>query len=531
MPSNYCSYDAYATAVNQGLNTTNGYKQAQECTYFENPYGPNIYGNNDWHFAPLWSGTVASLYTATPQEWFRFTDTVHYEIAPNTYEDIAGVGWYCTSSNPNDIYLCPVAPDGTFMTQYSGAISYPGCSDIDLVALTGDIEIGLFATQVPNQGYMISMGVQANVDQVAWPNVFLSYSKTIGFWYMGASIGNEIYQQAMFGKYWKQDNQTPDQISDGGGGGAGWRPDYELETPATPSVSIIDTGMYNMYHVSASDMQSLASYLWSSNFFDNILKNFQSPMENIISLHLVPINVNEVAGNIKIGNLDSGVSSHKVTTSYYTIDFGSVYIKPIYKSFADYDTRITLFLPFIGYEEIDISDLMGGNLYIHYNVDVYSGECAAYVEASNQFETTRHAILEKKGNCALQFPISGANYMSVYTGAIGSIVSGANGNIAGAATGLMSLRPQYGKGGSMGGAGGYLAHRYPYIIYHSPVYEVPDNYNSYIGGISNIYSSLASCSGWTVVKKDCYWASEIKCTEEEKTMIKELLESGVYINS
>lgn len=353
----------------------------------------------------------------------------------------------------------------------------------------------------------------------------------------GARLNNgnaADYIDALFnGKYDEYNGMIGAFGGPGGGGGGQFRPSYGINIPQLPSISACDTGMVSLYALNSSQMLSFAGYLWSSNFFDSILKNFQSPMDNIISLQMVPLSVYQLsgtAGNIVIGNLDSGLPAiKKLSTTYYEINCGTIKVDEYYKSFADYAPYVQahLSLPFCGITQIDPDDCMGGYINVVYHVDVFSGACVAFVRCYTNGVWT--VLQQHAGNVIAQFPVTGRDYSNVYIGAINSIASLASGNVVGAMSSAANIKPTYQRSGGVTSVAGLMGVRVPYLIISTPKYIMPDNYRAIKGYTSNLKVRIGDQSGFLQATGDNSELSSIPCTEEERAYIRQMLADGIYV--
>lgn len=96
-----------------------------------------------------------------------------------------------------------------------------------------------------------------------------------------------------------------------------------------------------------------------------------------------------VAGykQLKGGRYDFGEQAPYVKEHTIVIDCGSVEIAEQYQSLLDYSpfSRLTIYLPFIGFQELDDKLVVGKTLKVQYVVDVLSGRCLAqlYVDSTD----------------------------------------------------------------------------------------------------------------------------------------------------
>lgn len=96
-----------------------------------------------------------------------------------------------------------------------------------------------------------------------------------------------------------------------------------------------------------------------------------------------------VAGykQLKGGRYDFGEQAPYVKEHTIVVDCGSVEIPEQYQSLLDYSpfSRLTIYLPFVGFQELDDKLVVGHTLKVQYTVDVLSGRCLAqlYVDSTD----------------------------------------------------------------------------------------------------------------------------------------------------
>ena len=334
-----------------------------------------------------------------------------------------------------------------------------------------------------------------------------------------------------------------------GGGGLFDYPFTPIGEPALPTVSICDTGMISLYTVSPSDMYQLAQKLWSQNFFDTIIKNFQSPMDNIVSLHVVPFNVYAATqNNIIIGNYDTEIPSNLLTTTYFVVDCGIIELTGAYQTFADYApfTNLALYLPYIGIVPISPDDIMDGAINVKYHIDVFSGACVAFVMSLKRGQWT--VLNQYQGNILTQFPITGADYTNVYVGAmqvantaiqtgmqiatapsaVNAVSNGLNGITQGFSQ-AMQAKPSFQRSGNVTSAAGFMSVQIPYLIITKPNYIQAKDFRALKGYVSNLQCVIGEQSGFISATVNNEKLTGFNATDEEKNMIRSLLSEGIYI--
>lgn len=343
----------------------------------------------------------------------------------------------------------------------------------------------------------------------------------------------------------EDDGVTPTGGS-GGGGGTYSRNDETVAIPGLPSLSVTDLGLSTLYHVSVAEIQSLGGFLWGNDFFDNIKKNQMSPMENIIALSILPtLNFSEGSAEIVIGNVGSNISSHKLLTSYYQVDCGTINVNEYYKNFADYETTLQIYLPFIGIKDVPIDDAMNGYIHVAYNVDCFTGSCVAFVQCQTN-DGAWHVLQSHNGTINTSIPISGQNYMGVYQSILGAVGTGAGGigaammggpmGVAGGvsamssmASGLLGAKPSFMRSGNLGSMASLLGIRYPYLIFTTPQIFTAKTFRENKGYVSNLTRTISNMSGYLQCDPDKLDLTNLNMTEDERDMLYNELSNGVYI--
>lgn len=309
-------------------------------------------------------------------------------------------------------------------------------------------------------------------------------------------------------------------------------------TPVVPPVTGKASALYSIYNPTLEQVNSLGAWLWSSNFIDQLLKLFSSPMDAIIGLH--KIYATPATGgtqNIKVGYLNSGVPSKIVTEQYTNVDCGTVNCYEYFGNVLDYNpyTNIRLYLPFIGIIDLSNSDVMRSNINVVYHVDVLSGACLAEVKITR--DGGGGTLYQYAGNAATTLPISSGSYMgvvssvsSVATRALAGFASGgALGAIASGATGVLNAQgTNVVHSGGFSGNAGAMGCKKPYLIIERPQTETADNTAKLLGYGSNLFTKLKTCKGLTRVKG--VHVDAVPATKEEKKLIEEKLMDGIIIS-
>lgn len=288
------------------------------------------------------------------------------------------------------------------------------------------------------------------------------------------------------------------------------------------------SSLWSIYNPTLEQVNQFGSWLWSSNFVEQLKKLFNDPMQAIIGLHKVYSPVQTTGqGTIKCGYLDSGVPSKLVSEQYVTVDCGSVDMQEYFGNVFDYPpyTEISIYLPFIGIRQLDPSDVMRSTISVKYHIDVLTGACLA--EVNVQRDASGGTLYTFSGDAAVRYPVSSGSYMGIVSGLIGVATSIVSGNLLPALGGATRLHTNVDRSGSFTGNSGAMGSKVPYIIISRPQTAMANKFETLSGYPSNTYTPLSACKGFTQVKY-CH-VENLSATETEKNEIERLLKEGVIL--
>lgn len=288
------------------------------------------------------------------------------------------------------------------------------------------------------------------------------------------------------------------------------------------------SSLWSIYNPTLEQVNQFGSWLWSSDFVEQLKKLFSDPMQAIIGLHKVYSPVQTTGqGTIKCGYLDSGVPSKLVSEQYVTVDCGSVDMQEYFGNVFDYPpyTEISIYLPFIGIRRLDPSDVMRSTISVKYHIDVLTGACLA--EVNVQRDASGGTLYTFSGDAAVRYPVSSGSYMGIVSGLIGVATSIVSGNLLPALGGATRLHTNVDRSGSFTGNSGAMGSKVPYIIISRPQTAMADKFETLSGYPSNTYTPLSACKGFTQVKL-CH-VENLSATETEKNEIERLLKEGVIL--
>lgn len=330
---------------------------------------------------------------------------------------------------------------------------------------------------------------------------------------------------------------------DGGGGG-----EFELENSPIPlsdlpTLNILNTGFIHAYAPTLSELQAFQSWIWTDNPFENIWRSILgNPYDYIIGLRAIPVTPETgTATQVTLGNVTtpSTITMRPVTSQYIRHNFGEVTFREYSKSFLDYSpyTRVSLYLPYIGFVKVDADILNEKAVNIQYHIDVVSGSCMAFVLAGGKVMYTFSGVM------GADVPATNQSYNNMLTGVLGTvggIASLAAGVITGggiavpmgiagltnSAAGMINAaKASVEHGNGVSGVPGVMGILYPYFIIMRPMQSIPENIQKFTGFPSNLLKPLNDVSGFT--KIEYAHLENISATESEKAEIMALLKEGV----
>lgn len=312
------------------------------------------------------------------------------------------------------------------------------------------------------------------------------------------------------------------------------------ENQRPPAQTAISTNMLSLWSPTEAQLIRLSNFLWSDEFLENLKKIQQSPMEAIVSLSMLPF-APPTGGtaNVMLGNVDTAISMAHISNQFVTIDFGYIDINEYWKTYLDYSpyTTVSIYLPYLGTFELDADDVMNSRLYLNYNVDLLTGNCAAQITVARG---QVFAILyQYTGNIACGVPVTASDHsaqiQALLSGAVatgGSLITGNVGAIAAtaasSAVGVATAKSHILHGSSMQANSGVLGVQDAYVTISRPVQSMPGTFAREKGFASNISAYLYELNGYTEVEY-IHLEGFNTATADELTEIENLLKAGVIL--
>ena len=275
----------------------------------------------------------------------------------------------------------------------------------------------------------------------------------------------------------------------------------------------------------------LGQFLWGSNIFDKFSLVNNNPIENIISCKSIPINTDGANQEIVLGNVATGVNGEKISNNFAKQTIGSIAITEHYHNFLDYApyTNVILYLPYIGFKELDTTLVMNKTLQVIYTVDAITGGCLAQVYSNSV------RLYEFTGNVGIDIPITASNRAQVEAGyiqaGVGATTSALGGNIGSAVTSLLNSATSqyhYSSTGNPSPMCVASTNRTCYVIIDRPNYQNLKAFNHTRGRKCYLSKTIGKLHGFTICDSNID-LSGINATQSELEELKEILSSGFYV--
>lgn len=310
------------------------------------------------------------------------------------------------------------------------------------------------------------------------------------------------------------------------------------DTPPTTDPVVSVESMWHIYHALPAQLSAFGQWLWSANVVDQIIRMFVDPMQAIMGVHAIYCQPN-IGSQVPIvvGYLTSTANAFELTSQYQVVDCGSVWLTEYFGNVFDYDpyTEVSLYLPFIGIVKLNTADVMRAKIGVVYGVDCYTGACLAKVSVTR--DGAGGVLYEFPGNCAVEYPISGASYsaliQSIAAAGMTALKVGmrTGGALGAAAAGLSFMASgekfSVAQSGSLGGNAGVFGAKIPYLIVSRPQPNTAELFPHYQGFPVNTTVTISECSGY-----QRFSSVHLKCPyayKEELDEIESLLKSGILI--
>lgn len=420
-------------------------------------------------------------------------------------------------------------------------------------------EIGVTGNQkIPKRPFLCCYVDQANDT--------ITYDRTKGLVKIADSLGREGYSRdgSFYGRSQVNPYENPfanveDNKSAGGNGqwtqdndDGGWTTPDQFETDA------LNAGLLTLYSPTKAEVKEFNNFLFTDiddSMSQQLKRLISNPLEYVVFLAMCHFDPPLKNGKdpIKFCGIDSGVDASVVSHQMMSINCGSIDIveKSQTATFLSYSPyfKMRLYLPYIGIVDLDDA-CMDSMINVTYWIDLLSGSCVAQITIKHERRRCSTDIIHNEGdtiayyngNVYQHLPLSASDWRGLYQGIIqfaGGAAAAATGNGAGfgaMASAVMGEKVHAQRSGAIGSNYGYISYQKPFLLFERPNLAMPvSEFGGYKGWIANISKPIGDFTGYTEVKADCWWNGTRTVpingiTEEESDMLKEVFESGVYLN-
>lgn len=342
----------------------------------------------------------------------------------------------------------------------------------------------------------------------------------------------------------------PDDPVDPGDDGDG---DNTSDDIPLPDVKFFpNNNAYNRYWIKSSDLTNLQDWIFGETFLNDIRRLWNDPAEYLINISFYPFNglihdpSNVATSAISIGNLTSEISANMMLNGYSAkFNGGSLKVAEYYGSYLDYApyTSAEIYIPYIGYRQLNINDIMNKTLELIYVVDWDTNQLTATIIADDR------PLTVFSGSFGIKLALSGTNanqvaetisrgVFSTLTSTGYAIANGVAGNVSGAVSEGMNagssalntaldvqVSPR--QFGHPTPATGLYNTQIPHLIIHRPIKAEPSKFISMHGYSAGYSGKVSDFSGFLKCSAVDLKADET-ISEQEQQEITNLLLGGIY---
>lgn len=356
------------------------------------------------------------------------------------------------------------------------------------------------------------------------------------------------------------DSNNPGITYKGGDGDYDYTSD-QLPEPPKPTKGVSNSGFVTIYHMTWAQVQELGRYMWGTFNIDDMKKFFANPIDAFYGFFLLPLPDSAYKGEtmlITVGNIATEVQAQVVgsitpSDQYIDIEYGPLKTRNFTGKYLDYSPymKMKIYIPYIGYEELDPQICTHNTLNLKYRIDVATGSFTVWLTATTTDGKEKQQIGEWMGNCALNIPLSSAQHTHMISSMLqaGASVSSFVGsaldasspsdiantvtsgiNVAQAGLNVVkSMKPTIKMAGSVSGGSAQMGQQTPYILYEAPHQQVAKEQPELTGVASNGVMLLSKLKDKGYCKVNSVNLHIEGATQGELAEIKQILQSGVIL--
>ena len=307
--------------------------------------------------------------------------------------------------------------------------------------------------------------------------------------------------------------------------------DVESDVSYNSNISLLTS----TYAMTEENLKLLGKKLWSDSFLTDISMLNNSPIENILAVKSFPFPISGgTSKNVILGNVNMEITGNELPSSFIPRKtIGTFKVDKKFRGvleWLNYYIEVICYLPYIGFVELNIKEILNKTVTLKYIYDVITGVCTACFYAGDI------EICKYSGIIAIDIPITASNRAQVEAGYISGaidVVSSLSGKrkdwlgAASSAFGAITNQNHFITTGSPSPSCDAFDEQKAFIIIDYPIYYQPTNYAHDYGYPCNLSMKLGNCKGFT--KCANVDVDGLSCTEEERAELKRLLEGGVYL--
>ena len=349
--------------------------------------------------------------------------------------------------------------------------------------------------------------------------------------------------------------------------------------PTLPSSPATGSGFMTAYVPTLSEINDVADYLIDPTVLQALAGTVLKLSDVIIGLSIFPFTIaatgaKEVKLNLMGIHLTTGVTCHYSDSQFVTLSMGSINVDKYWDNCLDFDpyTRISIYLPYVGYVDLDTDEVMGKEMTVKYNIDIVTGCCLALIIVDGS------VLYQYPGECSCQIPVTSVSFDNFLQSAVqlgitaasgARAVKGAAASVSEAGAGVLaaegmadtrdalsdynaarasfggikanvgdsllsasvsavlSAKGQYSHAGAMSSCAGILGTQKPFLIIKRPKQCMPEGYEGIRGFPCNMKATLSDLEGYTEVG-DIH-LNIPNATVQEIVECEQFLKEGVYL--
>ena len=339
------------------------------------------------------------------------------------------------------------------------------------------------------------------------------------------------------------DNSNTTDI--GGGYGLGSMPTDNINIPSLPTINMSDTGS-TLYSLTALQMKNFRTWLWTTDWVENLKKIRTDPMQNIIGISIVDVPISSVLNAlIYVGNVASTVEANVISNSFVELDCGEITLDEYYGSFADYEPFIatTLYLPKVGFVQIPADVCVNNTIKVVYHIELSSGEGLCYVQLTSKRDGFKYIwntyTCHVTSNITLSAQDHSQQLVALGNAIINAGISASNAivNPASIPQGLTSTlsscidvattkNPTSTKG-NVGNMSAVMCYKKPYLLINRTNLTKPSSFQENNGYLINYTAKINEHTGFLKTRD---FHAEFNAPYNHKVEIEKIMDEGVFIN-